>query len=359
MNNQMRNWRGIGVMSGTSLDGLDIAYCTFQGDEQFKIDNFESVPYPDEIRLLLKSAYDATGEDLKNAETIYSDYLADQLVLFIKKYSAKPEFIACHGHTIFHQPERRMTFQMLNGNILLHKTRTTIVFDFRSLDLALNGNGAPLVPIGDKFLFSDYDACLNIGGFANISCRSETEIMAYDICPANIILNEIALEKGLDYDIDGNLAKEGKLSSALLNQLNGIGYYQRKPPKSLGREWLEEKFLPRLQGFTFEKRITSTTEHIAVQIASSINEIKAQTVLCTGGGVWNKYLIDRISHHTDSKLIIPQKEIVEGKEALIFAYMGKRRLENKINVLSSATGAQSDSCSGIVLTPAQIVLTER
>jgi len=341
-------------MSGTSLDGLDLAYCVFHGDKKFEMKVFESIPYPEEISLLLQSAYEATGEDLKNAETYYSDFVADTLLEFIDHHKIHPEYIALHGHTIYHQPARKMTYQMLNGHIVLEKTGTVIVYDFRSLDVALGGNGAPLVPIGDKYLFSDYDACLNIGGFANISAEVDKEIVAYDICPANIVLNQIASEKGETFDRNGEFARKGIVSSALLNQLNSIDYYSKSAPKSLGREWLEETFIQKMHGFSFDERIATATEHCAIQIGKSAERLGVRKVLCTGGGVMNKYLMERINHHSKAELAVPEKNIIEGKEALIFAYLGKRRLEGKINVLASVTGASGNSCSGIVLNPSQV-----
>jgi len=341
-------------MSGTSLDGLDLAYCVFYGDNKFEIKVFESIPYPDEISLLLRSAYEATGEDLKNAETFYSDFVADSLVKFMNSHDLEPEYIALHGHTIYHQPERKMTYQMLNGHIVLEKTDITTIFDFRSLDVALGGNGAPLVPIGDKYLFSEYDACLNIGGFANISGEVNQEYIAYDICPANIILNRLASEKGKAFDKDGVMAREGNISTPLLKSLNALDYYSKPAPKSLGREWVDQVFNSRMHGFGFEERIATITEHCAIQIAKSFDEINAKKVLCTGGGAFNKYLVERIQYHSAADLVIPDKKMIEGKEALIFAFLGKRRLENKINVLSSATGASRDSSSGIILSPSQL-----
>jgi len=341
-------------MSGTSLDGLDLAYCVFYGDHEWEIKVFESISYPDEISLLLQSAYDATGEDLKNAETSYSDFVADALVNFINTHDLEPEFIALHGHTIYHQPERNMTCQMLNGHIILEKTQITTIYDFRSLDVALGGNGAPLVPIGDKYLFSEYDACLNLGGFANISGQLNQKYIAYDVCPVNIILNRLASEKGKAFDEDGQMAREGNVSSPLLDGLNALPYYSRPAPKSLGREWVDQSFNSRMHGFGFKERIATTTEHSAIQIARSIEHLNAKKVLCTGGGTFNKYLIERIRNHSTANLIIPDKKLIEGKEALIFALLGKRRLENKINVLSSATGASKDTCSGIILSPSQI-----
>jgi len=341
-------------MSGTSLDGLDLAYCIFYGDEKFELKHFKTIAYPEEISLLLQSAYESTGEDLKNAETSYSDFVADSITQFMNMSDINPEFIALHGHTIYHQPSRKMTYQLLNGNIILERTRITTVYDFRSLDIALGGNGAPLVPIGDKYLFSEYDACLNIGGFANISAEMDGKYTAYDICPANIVLNQLASEKGLEYDKDGSLAQQGTVSPILLDQLNALEYYSKKPPKSLGREWLDESFLKRMSRFNFEERIATATEHCAIQIAKSINSIEANTVLCTGGGVLNVHLMKRIENHSNAKLCIPERNIIDGKEALIFAFLGKQRLENKINVLASVTGATANSSSGTVLYPSQI-----
>ena len=341
-------------MSGTSLDGLDLAFCKFTDDDKYEIVSFQSVPYPEDIALLHKTVHESEGEDLKNTETYYSDFVAQELVRFINGLEQEPQFIACHGHTVFHQPERKMTFQMLNGHIVLEHTGITTIFDFRSLDIALGGNGAPLVPIGDKNLFSEWDGCLNIGGIANISTDYNGQRRAFDICPANIVLNKLANEQDLPFDKDGNLARNGIINEQLLNNLNDLDFYKLFEAKSLGLEWIEDHFLPRLHGYNFQERITTCTEHMAIQIANSIEKLGARRILCTGGGVFNNYLIERIKAHTDTLIHRPDRNLIEAKEALIFAYLGKLRLENKVNVLASFTGAKNDSCSGIVLNSSQL-----
>lgn len=348
----MTSYFAIGLMSGTSLDGLDLCYAKFtQNNSQwnFEIIFAETIPYNDEWKRKLQQAIFISSEDLLALDKQYGFYLGEKTAAFIHNHNIeKVDVIASHGHTVFHQPERNFTLQIGDGRAIKIVTQHPVVYDFRSQDVLMGGNGAPLVPIGDQLLFSEYDACLNLGGFSNISFLQNEKRIAFDISPVNIVLNEYAEQLGYKYDKDGNLAQKGSVNTPLLNALNALDYYHKNPPKSLGIEMVKKEITPLLSGDCPENILTTFTEHIAVQIATTITNLQLKQVLVTGGGSFNKYLIQKIREKSQSKIILPKDEIIHFKEALIFALMGVLRIQEKINVLHSATGSYKDHSSGII-----------
>ena len=347
----MGTYYAIGVMSGTSLDGLDIAYIKFTVDESinFEILNADTYEYTDQVKEVLRQAENFETVRFLRFHNRVGEYIGEELNRFIKANKIeKVDFIASHGHTIFHQPENKFTFQVGNAAYITAVTGITTIADFRSLDIALKGQGAPLVPIGDKILFKDYDYCLNLGGFANISTDINTVRIAYDICPVNIVINEFAKQKNKDYDNEGNMGKAGHVNDLLLSKLNSISFYQQTWPKSLGKEWVSKEFNKILNSLNidFNDKLRTVYEHISMQIASAINTGSGKSVLITGGGAYNKFLIDLIQQKTNKKLIIPDSEIIEFKEALIFGLLGLLRYLGKDNTLASVTGAVKNSSGG-------------
>lgn len=339
-------------MSGTSLDGLDICYSKFiktKSTWDFQILTSETIPYSSEWEHVLKNAIQLPSEELLKLDVDYGFYLGEKTSEFISKHKIiNLDLIASHGHTVFHQPKNKFTLQIGNGRAIKSKINKTVIYDFRSQDVILGGNGAPLVPIGDELLFSNFDACLNLGGFSNISLKRNEKRIAFDICPVNIILNDLALKLGKKFDDNGNLARTGLIDYELLDQLNQLKFYQEKAPKSLGIEWINEQVLPLIKTQKTEDLLASFTEHSAVQIAKILDEFDVKNIFITGGGTYNNYLIEKIRAKTKTEIQIPKKEIIEYKEALIFAFMGVLRSLNLDNVLSSATGSQNDHCSGLV-----------
>ncbi len=340
---------GIGAMTGTSMDGLDLALCEFCEDG-YKILGFQCVEIPEKLKKSLTEAYTKNGREFFKIENEYSRFLAESIRDFQKKTGSLAKFTGIHGQTIFHEPGSQLTIQMLNGGLVAAKTGLTTVCDFRRADIALDGQGAPLVPIGDRDLFGEYAACLNLGGFANLSTEVDGSRVAFDICAENIVLNLLAREVGKEYDDGGQMAAAGKSDYELLQQLNSLAFYHQKPPKSLGREWMENHILHLFDGVENSVALRTYTEHAAQQIAENLPQ--SGKVLVTGGGAYNQFLISQIEKALPSTdLVIPDKNLVEGKEALIFAYLAKLRLENRINVLASATGASRNSSSGAVYIP--------
>ena len=346
----------IGVMSGTSLDGIDLVYAKFCLNEtwSFEIVHAETVEYPSNWYEALKELVNTPIEELKAIDTNYTEYLAKVIKNFIIKYQIKNiDAICSHGHTALHQPENKLTYQIGNRPFLAELIKETVVCDFRVQDVELGGQGAPLVPIGDELLFSEFDFCLNLGGFANVSTNFNRNRIAYDICPVNIVLNHYIRKLGLNYDDEGKIASEGMISVKLLNQLNAIEFYKETYPKSLGLEWVNNTVFPLIDTFKLEIQdvLKTFVEHIAIQIASEINKKNTGSVLITGGGVYNIYLMDRIEAHSIQKIIVPKNEVVEFKEAVIFGFLGVQKLRNEVNCLSSVTGAIKDHSSGKIFLP--------
>ncbi len=342
----------IGVMSGTSLDGLDICYAVFQKDAYwyYEILHAKTLPYPKIWEEKLRQSIALNAEDLFALNSEYGFYLGEKIAEFINKNKIKNlDLIASHGHTIFHQPHRKFTTQIGDGRAIKILNNYPVVYDFRSQDVLMGGNGAPLVPFGDQLLFSEYDACINLGGFSNISLVHQQKRIAFDICPMNIVLNQSAMALGKKYDSGGKIARSGTVHIEILEKLNQLTYYQQNFPKSLGIEWVQKFVEPLLKNMAPQDSLATITAHSAVQIATALEQFSIKKALFTGGGAYNDFLIEKIKERTDAEIIIPEKHIIEFKEALIFAFMGVLRLRNENNVLASATGSTRDHCSGLLV----------
>ena len=344
----------VGVMSGTSLDGIDLAHLVFliQNDQwSFEILEGETVCYSEDWIRKLKNAVSFSTEELVELNNNYTQLLGNTIADFISKYKIKNLDAVCsHGHTILHQPKKGITLQIGNLPEIACYCRQTVVCDFRVEDVALGGQGAPLVPIGDKILFSEYDYCLNLGGFSNVSFESEENRIAFDISPVNTVLNFYANQLGFDYDDKGQISKTGTCNAALLMELNNLDFYHTRFPKSLGFEFVKETILPIIDSYSISTadKLRTFSEHIAVQIALALPN-KSGSLLVTGGGAYNDFLIERIKIHLPKiTLIIPSKKIIELKEALLFGLLGVLKLREEINVLSSVTGAKKDHSSGYI-----------
>ncbi|WP_035659325.1 anhydro-N-acetylmuramic acid kinase [Flavobacterium seoulense] len=344
----------IGVMSGTSLDGVDLAHIQFEIKNKqwsFKILESETVPYSTDWVNQLKTAVDFSKENLEILNQNYTQLLSKIIVRFIEKYKiSNLDAVCSHGHTILHQPQNGFTLQIGNLPEIATLTQQKIVCDFRIEDVHLGGQGAPLVPIGDRILFSKYDYCINLGGFSNISFEENNQRIAFDISPVNTVLNFYANQLELNYDNKGQISKTGKINTELLSELNALDFYQKKHPKSLGFEFVKEAVLPLIEKFniSIEDKLHTFTEHIALQTALAL-PTKKGSLFITGGGAYNDFLISRIQHYLpEMEIIIPENKILEFKEALIFALLGVLKLRDEINILSSVTGAKNDHSSGII-----------
>jgi anhydro-N-acetylmuramic acid kinase len=350
----MKEYKVIGVMSGTSLDGVDLAYCVFkkQNDKwDFEIEHALCVPYSDEWKKKLYHAEKLNALEISLLNNELGMEFGKLIQRFITERSLQPDFISSHGHTIYHQPGKKLTLQIGNGAAIAAVTGIKTICDFRSLDVLLGGQGAPLVPMGDQELFSEYDFCLNIGGIANVSFDDHGVRKAYDICPANMVLNHYAAESGKLFDEDGKMARTGEIDHQLLNELNDLHYYKIPFPKSLGKEYVLENIFPLIEKYKIatQNKLATYVEHCAMQIGANctIHNSNAR-LLITGGGVYHQFLIERIRFYTSSEVVIPDPKIIEFKEAMIFAFLGVLRIREENNCLSSVTGARKDNCGGAV-----------
>ena len=363
----MDSYRVIGLMSGSSLDGLDIAYCQFQlnaGKWSFEILKTDVVEFSVEWIEELKRLPVASAKTLWQAHANLGNYFGECVSEFIEKHSLqnKVDFVASHGHTIFHFPDKKFTTQIGDCAAIAAQAKLPVVCDFRSADIANGGQGTPIVPIGDKFLFADYRFCLNIGGIANISSKTENQIVAFDVCGANQVLNSLADSLGKEYDDDGRIAAKGNVNEELLLQLNVLEYSSLPYPKSLDNSFSREAVLPLIEEFQIstEDKMRTIVEHIAVQISKHIqligekeklNFTANEKMLVTGGGAFNKFLIERIKAQTNIFIEVPNDEVVKFKEAVVIAFMGVLRMRNEINVLRTVTGASKDTIGGAVYLP--------
>lgn len=340
-------------MSGTSLDGVDLAYCVFSkqdGQWKYEIVKAITVSYENSWKDKLSQSMHLSATDLLRLDVEYGHYLGKLTSAFIQRQRLNPNLIASHGHTVFHQPAAGFTLQIGNGAALATHLESTLVFDFRSQDLALGGQGAPLVPIGDRLLFGDYQACVNLGGIANISLELNGQRRAWDIGVCNMALNYLANKVSLDFDVNGQFASRGTINYPLLSQLNQLEYYHLPYPKSLGREWFIKHIIPIFEQSTLsvEDLMLTWIEHISLQIASAIPS-KMGKVLFTGGGALNTLLMNHVRQVMKAEVVIPDPILINFKEALIFAFLGALRIDNEINVLASVTGANRDHSSGSII----------
>lgn len=342
-------------MSGTSMDGLDIALCSFYFNEDkvsFCLSHAKTISYPTSLESQLRQATELKSEDLCLLDKTLGLYFAEQVNAFMKEFHvdrAEIDAIASHGHTIFHQPEKGFTLQIGCGSSIALHTQIPVINDFRTKDVLMGGQGAPLVPIGDFDLFGDHaDGFLNLGGFSNISFKKNDAIIAFDICPCNLPLNTFSEKLGFPYDKNGALAESGQVDGDQLQQWNSLAFYEQAAPKSLGTEWLTTQFYTQTKLSLSPLDLLCTgAEHIAIQIAKQIEYHQLRKVLITGGGAKNAYLLARLRKHTTVELILPESNLIEFKEALIFAYLGALFLQGKPNNIPSVTGARNAVCGGV------------
>ncbi len=347
-------------MSGTSLDGLDIAFCEFiheEGEWKFNILETTSITYPDDLKNVLQHAIQLQATDLLKLNNSYGTWVGEHCKLFIKEQQLEVDFITSHGHTIHHQPKKGFTYQIGSGQHLANAAGCKVICDFRTGDVALEGQGAPLVPIGDALLFNNYDFCLNLGGISNVSFEKQRERIAFDIGLANMPLNYIIQKIGKAYDEQGNMARGGKLLPLLYDLLNSLEYYKLPYPKSTGYEWFSEKVIPLIETTkaTTKDLLHTFVQHNAHQIAKIINDEAngIASVLITGGGAKNSFFTETLQQQLNDeiKVVIPNEELIDFKEALVFGLMGVLRIRKEVNCLASVTGASRDSSSGVIFLP--------
>ena len=351
----------IGVMSGTSLDGLDLAFCRFEKDESWSFELLEAktVPHDKEWKDRLFNSVNVSGNDLALLDNALGVWIGQQVRSFVAEKGLIPDFVSCHGHTVFHQPERGLTWQIGSGTHIARECGLPVVCDFRTLDVALGGHGAPLVPVGDRLLFGEYDFCLNLGGIANVSFEKAGQRVAYDITVVNMLLNFLVGKLNLAYDKDGAIAKAGQYLGDLFQKLEALPYFQQPPPKSLGWEWFEQEVIPILDQYneSIEDQLHTAARHIAYRIATEVlqetSPDKTYRLLATGGGARNTYLMQLLSEALapQVEVVIPEERIIDFKESIVFGLLGVLRLMGEPNCLASVTGARRDNFGGVVYLP--------
>ena len=352
LNEMSKTMTSIGLMSGTSVDGLDVCCATFNikdGKWSFHIDCARGYDYPADLKKKLgKDVQNMSAYEFVAFHSEYGRFLGQRVNDFMAEFKVKPDIIASHGSTVFHEPGKRIMYQIGDGAAIAAETGIPTVSDFRRLDIMLGGQGAPLVPVGDNLLFGQYDYCLNIGGFSNISWREGDKRIAFDISPVNYVINRFCRSIGLEMDRDGVIASRGMVHQPLLDALNSLDYYSKTWPKSLGREWVEANVFPLLDasGLSLEDLLRTYYEHCAQQLARVTKP--GRSLLVTGGGAYNKFLIERMRELSGCNIVVPEPAIIEFKEALIFAFLGVLYMFDQPSCLRSVTGASRDNIGGML-----------
>jgi len=347
-------------MSGTSLDGMDLACCNFTWDGErwsYALIKAQTIAYDETWYARLKCLEDQSALAFAKTNIYYGHLLGKTLSSFISDHQLQPQFVASHGQTIFHQPNKNFTVQIGDGETIASYLSCPLVCNFRNKDVAIGGQGAPLVPFGDRYLFDRYPLCLNLGGIANISSPT----MAYDVSVCNMALNWLARnhDSNLEYDVDGQLGRSGRLNPELLQALDGLPYYRTQAPKSLGAEWFQAEFMPLIMPDRIRvvDSMHTVCIHIARQVANALSGhvTHGKEVLVTGGGSHNRFLMDCMEasfRPHDLKIVQADRQTIDFKEAIIFAFLGLQTLLGKPNTMSTATGAPFDSCTGSIHLPA-------
>ena len=352
-------YRAIGVMSGSSLDGLDIAFAEFHenaGKWSYEIRQADCYSYNNEWIEQLRSATSFNALDYQLLHTAYGHYIGGQINKFIEENNLQYQvaLVASHGHTTFHVPQKKMTAQLGDGAAIASETQLPVVTDLRALDVAFGGQGAPIVPIGEKLLLGGHAFFLNLGGIANVSFNTSPYI-AFDICPANRVLNLLAAEAGREFDEGGRMAGSGTIVPGLLEKLNTLDYYKQSYPKSLANDFGTDVVYPLIHksGVEVNDGLRTYVEHIVIQIYEAVKNAQSRSLsgsmLVTGGGAFNHFLVERLKSKLEElkiEVVIPGEDLVKYKEALIMAFIGVLRWRQENNILSSVTGAWRDSIGG-------------
>jgi anhydro-N-acetylmuramic acid kinase len=356
----MKQFKIIGLMSGTSLDGLDICYTSLTHEDQkgwnYKILFTETVSYSPEMFTALKNAITLSTLEHATLNIDFAKFSGKAINDFIENNNISKSEIDCiasHGHTTHHRPELGFTLQIGCGQTIAMLTNLNVICDFRTKDVVYGGQGAPLVPIGDELLFdTTIDGFLNIGGISNISFKNNGKRYAFDVCPGNLPLNFLVQKLELAYDDDGKRARSGQINQVLLQKLSALDFYQNQGKVSLGLEWISTEIFPLLDtSLPINDLLRTVVEHIAVQIGKVCNDEKINKLLVTGGGALNGFLVERIKANTTTTVMIPDKETILFKEALIFAFLGALQLANIPNCLPLVTGARKAVVAGVRFYP--------
>lgn len=361
-----RTYHAIGLMSGSSLDGLDVAYCKFEwvdGNLQWEMLDSVCLNYEEKWRNRLKKLYSQDALTFVKTHSNYGYYLGDIVKKFCEERGLKPDVVALHGHTVFHEPDNGFSTQVGCGAALAARSGIPTVTDFRNTDIANGGQGAPLVPVADRDLFAGRDFYLNIGGIVNISARKpDGQMVAYDVCAGNVAMNFSAAQLGMKYDIDGISAASGEINDWLFDELNSEDYFRVPYPKSLSNKWVQSRVIPLLikARMAPDDKLATLAEHIAYRVAEAVDGLRNREglgsgpfkMMLTGGGVFNRHIVKRLQYHLQNvEMEVPSNELINFKEAIMMAYLGVLRMEGMPGSLASVTGASKDCISGAIYMP--------
>lgn len=357
-------YRVIGIMSGSSLDGLDIAFVQFEetgGKWSWHIEAADCKPYPEAWRTRLAGATELSAREYMLLHSEYGHYIGREVRRFMEEneLSYRVSLIASHGHTTFHMPPH-MTGQIGCGAAIAAETGLPVVTDLRALDVALGGQGAPIVPMGEKLLFPGERFLVNIGGIANLSVATPGGYVAFDTSPANRLLNLLVAPLGLEYDEDGRIAASGQIDHGVLQQLKSLPYHGETYPKSLPNQFGTDLVMPILSksGSGRADALRTAVEYIAWAVSSGVTAVIAQTglpvpdgsrLLVTGGGALNSFLVSRIDallQPMGLSAVAADPVTAMYKEALIMGLLGVLRWREESTTLSTVTGATRDSIGG-------------
>ena len=358
-------YRVIGTMSGSSLDGLDIAFIELQevsGRWTYNLRNAGCYAYPDEWIEKLSRATSLNSLEYQLLDAEYGKYCGELINRFIQENNIQfqVQLISSHGHTTFHVPHKGISCQLGNGAAIAATTGINVVNNLRAMDVAFGGQGAPIVPIGERLLLGNYLYYLNLGGIANISLNHESRYIAFDICPANKVLNLLAKQSGQQFDDGGRMAEKGELNETLLDSLNDFEYYKMPYPKSLSNDFGIDVIYPLIakRNANTDDDLRTYVEHICIQVLHAVAQLQSdfnlsgeQKMLVTGGGARNVFLINRLKEMLGKlgvNIETPPDELIDFKEAIIMALIGVLRWREENNTLASVTGASRDSIGGSV-----------
>lgn len=348
------SWRVLGMMSGSSLDGLDLCLATFAETETgwtYTLESSETVVYPVFLQQQLATAHQLSGLGLMQLDAALGQFFSAAAAGFLRGKLA-PVLVSTHGHTIFHRPEGGFTTQIGGAPQMAARLKLPVAYDFRSADVGLGGQGAPLVPVGDALLFSEYAACLNLGGIANISFQYQKKRIAYDLACCNMVLNTASEQLGHAYDAGGELARVGQINYELLEQLSSIPFYKLAAPRSLGREHFEAALKPLLFSGQYQPQdiLATWCVHLGAILSQELQKHQVTgDLLITGGGAYNTFLMEKLKNQSINRFILPESQLIEQKEALIFGFLGLLRYLRRPNVLSEVTGGSSSHCAGALI----------
>lgn len=352
----MKDTHVIGVMSGSSLDGLDLAYCRFFQRNALWTYEFicgKTFPFPHSLRISLEKARDLSAIQITELDATLGRWIGQEIKQWMNTEKLTPDLISSHGHTIFHNPQASYTLQIGSGAHIASITQVKVINNFRISDVAKGGQGAPLVPIGELMLFHDHDAFINLGGIANISIIQNTTIRAWDIGPFNQVLNHIAGRAGKLFDENGKMASTGQVIEKWKTHLLEWAYFSQSSPKSLGNEQVHLEIIKKIPEENSADLAFTFCQVMSKIIAEEITSNQCKNVLITGGGAYHHFFISLLNFQLPGhiQITLPPKSLIEFKEAIIFAFLGLLRENNQINVLSTVTGATSDSCAGTIYLP--------